>query len=168
MKTLNLTLKNAKNLSPTILIDDKPVKLKKNAFKAYTTQYQTEKNEVSIVIQKYQELSGKLWFLMSILFFIISVFGIFDIRMGKRSTVINSKFNVKLENDITNFNATINDIDGYKGVIYNCNGVVEEVVNTCFEDEVVKKRKKVLLATKILLWIALIAVVVCLVVTKNV
>lgn len=166
MKILNLTLKNAKNLSPTILVDDKPLKFKKNSFGTYCAQYQTEKDEVSVVIQKYQELSGRFWFLMSILFFIISVFGIFDIKMGKRSIVINSKFNVKLENDITNFNATINDACGDKGVIYNCNGVVEEVVNTCYEDEVVKKRKKILLATKILLWLALVAVVVCFVVKK--
>ena len=166
MKTLNLTLKNAKNLSPTILVDDKPLKFKKNSFGTYCAQYQTEKDEVSVVIQKYQELSGKFWFLMSILFFIISVFGIFDIKMSKRSIVINSKFNVKLENDITNFNATINDACGDKGVIYNCNGVVEEVVNTCYEDEVVKKRKKILLATKILLWLALVVVVVCFVVKK--
>lgn len=158
MKTLNITLKGTSKLSPNVLVDGKFVKLKKNQFGNYIGSIQTEKSEVDLVIQKYHELSGKLWFLMSILFFVISLFGLFDIRYGKNNYVIDSKFHIKLNEDVTNFAATIN-LNNAKGAIqFETNAEIKEELNVCFEDEVVKKRKKILLATKIVLWLMLIGV----------
>ena len=158
MKTLNITLKGTSKLSPNILVDGKFVKLKKNQFGNYVGSIETEKSEVDLTIQKYHELSGKLWFLMSMIFFILSVFGLFDKRYGKNNCVIDSKFHIKLNQDVTNFFATINLSANNKAINFESNAEVGEELNICFEDKVVKKRKKILLATKIVLWLMLIGV----------
>lgn len=158
MKTLNITLKGASKLSPNVLVDGEFVKLKKNQFGNYIASIETEKSEVDLVIQKYHELSGNLWFLMSVLFFVISLFGLFDIRYGKNNCVIDSKFHIKLNEDVTHFVATMDLNKVGSAITFESNAEINEELNVCFEDEVVKKRKKILLATKIILWLLLIGV----------
>lgn len=169
MKTLQISLKGTQKFVPTVLVDGKVVKLKKNQFGNFTGTYQTEKDEVSVVIQKYQELSGKFWFLMSMLFFVISIFGIFDKPMGKKNTVIDAKFDVKLTQDITYFDATLNlpQQNSRAMDVEIGGGEFKEVCNLCYEDNVVKKRKKILIFTKLAIWVVLI-VAVALIVAKNV
>ncbi|MGN1207874.1 MAG: hypothetical protein ACI4TI_00195 [Christensenellales bacterium] len=156
MKTLNLTVCGAKKISPTILVDNKPVKLKKNKFGNFCALVQTEKDKVNIKVQKINELSSRLWFLMGIFFFIVSIFGIFDVKQSKKDVTFDSEFEVNLNKEVTNFELLINSqvVDG-KAVEYDCESEVVEIKNLCFENKVVTKRKKILLATKIILWIAL-------------
>lgn len=155
MKTLNLTLKGIGKLSPTVMVDNKSLNFKKNVFGNYTTTFQTDKNEVELAIINYLEISGKFWFLMGLFFFLISLFGIFDMRVSKNCLVIKSRFKIYLDSNVTNFEAQINDKNGEKGISYNCNDKVEEIENICYEDLVAKKRRKILFVTKILLWIVL-------------
>lgn len=169
MKTLNITLKGIKKDVPTVLVDNKPLKLKKNQFGNYCGTYQTENDEASVVVQKYQELSGKLWFLMSILFFVISVFGIFDKPMGKKNTVIDAKYNVKLKENITDFEAFLNFLptDDKALDVKAEGGEIEEICNLCYEDKVVKKRKKILLITKLLLWVVLVVCAILIIIKRS-
>lgn len=168
MNTINLTLKGMqKNFYPTVLVDDKPVKLVKNQFGGLNAKITTEKSSVNIKIQKYNELAGKLWFLMDIMFFIISLFGIFDVRKPKKCIVLDSEFNVNLTSDVTNLEFFVSPLNlDNKNVEIKGEAEINEVKNLCYEDKILKKRKKILFFTKLGLWVCLSVLIIFLVIKR--
>ena len=79
MNNINIKIAGANDkFRPNVFIDGKEVKYTKNNNGALELNYATEKDSIEISICKYLEISGKLWFLMSLFFFVISLFGIFD------------------------------------------------------------------------------------------
>ena len=157
MNKLNLKLINVVNLSPTILVDNKKVKPKKNQFGSYAITHETEKDEVEIKIFKYLEINGKLWFLMGMIFFIISIFGILDYRLDRKCIIIDCCLKIKL-NENTNaelkFNSFVSSGEAYT---IKTDAQVEQISNRYFVDTQAKKRVKILIITKLLCWVALIA-----------
>lgn len=157
MKNLTIKISGAGKQNNLIFIDDKEVKLKKNSFGSYDHTVQTEKDTVNIKIKSLLEINSKMWFLTNIFFFIISVFGIFDIRLPKKCLAVSFEENVKLhgeQNEITIALLTQNADKPCATVKSECE--VEEVKNICVQDAVALKRRKTLKTTKILLWVALI------------
>ena len=160
MKVLNLTFRNINKLNPSILIDEKPVKLKKNENGFYVGKIETEKDEVCLKVQKYHELYGKFWFLMGMLFFVISLFGILDLRLTKNYVIFESLFKIKLNESETNFAGILNSTSqNGKAMEFACDGEVKEEYNKCYVDDIIKKRRKILRISKILTWIALIGLI---------
>ena len=119
---------------------------------------------VEIQIERRHELLSPAWLFWGLLFFIISCFGIFDVPYGKKGA-ISFKVNVVPNGHCSvQFNpAAIKDGKAVNVVNDNC--VVEELENS-LGDAVVKKRRKILSVIKLLLWLALIAVVIVTVITK--
>lgn len=62
MKQFNLKLTNVGNASPSILIDGKPIKVKKNAFGNIEYSCQTEKDSVNVVIKDIWNLEVDIGF----------------------------------------------------------------------------------------------------------
>ena len=167
MNTLNLKILGAGKINPTINIDGKSVKFKKNEFGSYSTNFTTEKEQVEIVIYKYLEINGKLWFLMSILFFIISLFGLLDTRYDRKCVVVDCKFLVNLQ-EKTEMTIKVNSLTNEgKAVECTCNTEFQEISNQYYVDKRAKKRLKILLAVKIILWLALMGTVIALVATRS-
>lgn len=163
MRNLNIKITGVSSkFHPYMMIDGKKVKYKKNQFGFYEINYQTEKENVEMHIYKYLELQGKFWFLYALLSFIISVFGIFEPLYDKKCVVINCKFALKL-NEQNEMKIQFNNmIKEGKAVDIESNFEVEELNNSYFVDEKAKKRWKILLAFKILVWIVLVIVTVVL------
>lgn len=166
MKELSLKLTGAANIKPIINIDGNNVKFKKNKFDSFETKFSTDKDRVEISIYKFLEINGKLWFLMSMIFFIISLFGILDVRYERSCIVLDCKFviNLKEKSDIV---ITFNSLkDKGKAVEIKTDCDFEEISNNYYVDLKAKKRLKILLAVKILLWIALLATIIGILISK--
>lgn len=161
MNNLNIKIMGVSSkFHPHVMIDDKLVKYKKNKFGSYEINYQTEKDNVQLKIFKYLELQSKFWYLWALLTFIISVFGVFEPRYDKKCIVIDCTYNIKLKQDnkmIIKFK-TVADEGKATDIEGDCE--VEEIENKFYVDSVSKKRWKILLACKIVLWVIAIVLII--------
>lgn len=152
MKELKLKLINIQKLNPTILIDGKAKKIKKNEFGSYEINHQTEHDKVEIVIRRYLELSGALWLFWSMLYFIVSLCGIFDSKLDFKCIVIDCKFIVSLKSDSTSVNLTLNEATE-QGKAINIESItpIEILTNNYYVDKKIKKRTKIIFILRIVL-----------------
>jgi len=153
MNTLNLKLVNTANINPTIFVDGKKVKFKKNNFGSIVAETQTDKNEVELSIYKFLELSSPLWWLWAIIYYIVGLFGIFDVFYPKNCYSIDCKVKVKLNSTNCKLDISFGSISGEKAIEYSpSNCEVEELKNEFYLDKTAKNRRKILLVTKIISW----------------
>lgn len=166
MSRLILNMRGLSSVHPTVYVDGVVLKFKKNEFGSLQATYETDKQEVELVICKYLELSGRLWFLMSMLCFFISLFGIFDSRYDSKCIIIDCKYKMKLnpQNKVTiKFTGAF---EGNKAVDIEADCGYEELANKYYVDKKIKRRYKILIGTKILCWISLIAITICVLIVK--
>lgn len=158
MNKLNMKINGVNTKGLDIKIDDKKVNLTKNKFGNKAVVYETENPTVNIKIKKYLEINSKAWFLWQMLFFFLSVFGIFDLRLDKRCVILDCEFEVKLE-EITTLNLSMNYVKSLeKALKVDCNADVNEIKNVAYVDEQAKKRIKILKIAKICTFFILIIV----------
>lgn len=157
MRQFNLKLTNVEKTAPTILIDGKPVRAKKNEFGNLTYSYQTEKDSVRLGIKRYLELGSPHWLWMGILFLIISVFGIFDSRYSKATQTLSFEVDIPLSDDVTNFEGKLSSKNEGVAVEYKCSSEVVEIQNQIQDNPQIKKRRKILLALRIVMIIVFVA-----------
>ena len=154
MKELNLKLTGSNAVS-SVFIDGKSVRLKRNKFNSLETNYTTDKDCVEVVILRQLELKSRIWFLMAMIFFVISIFGILDPPYDRKFIAINCKFKINLK-ETNKVVVAFNNSSNAKAVDIKSDCEVEVIENSYYIDEQVKKRYKILIGAKILLWIALI------------
>lgn len=167
MNTLNLKLVNASKLKPTILIDGKAVKAKQNKYGSYQIEYKTQSAKVNVKVFRFLELSGKLWLLMSLLFFIVSVFGLFDVPYSKNYIVLDCEFEIDLTQN-TNVVFTFNNsTDKEKAIEIESEIKVTEIKNSFYEDKKVKTRNKIVNIARFVLFV-IIAICIGLLISKKI
>ena len=169
INNVNLKLTNTSGLKPNVYVDGKVLKYKKDNFGNLTTNYSTQKDVVTIEIKKIYDINGPLWFLTSLFFFFISIFGIFDLKPNKRCISIVSIIKVKVNESCSlkiKFKSRTQLETAFELESENCE-VLEESGNNYYIDEVAKKRYKIMRIVKISLWIALIAILALLII-KNI
>lgn len=168
MKELNLQIaKSSVISSPSVSVDgiDVPVKRGKNGQRD-ACRFLTEQDCVEIVVEKHYELEGKWWFLMSMLFFFISVLGIFDARLGKRFCKINYRARVYLK-DNANLQMSFKMFkEGERAIELKGDAEIEELENSYYADNNLRKRRRVLIWCKVLVWLAILAGLLIWVITK--
>lgn len=159
MKDVYVNFGNNSSLNTLVLIDDKKVEPTKNEFGNSIYHVQTEKESVNIKIYSYSELSSKLWYLMNILFFFISVFGIFDSRPNKSGLSLKAEYNVKLKESNNNISLKYNFPlqAGKEAISFKEDLEAEKIENTYYIDEVEVKRFK---RTKTIRWLTFLGVIV--------
>ena len=128
----------------------------------YTSTFETEREELHIKMDTFHPLLAKKWWIKEILFFLISIFGIFDTRKFKENRAYEYEAIIPLhdgENVIT-FNIDIYNPSSFKLVT---DGEVEEKKNQMVDISAkLKKRKVGLVFSKIGVFVlvaALIAVI---------
>lgn len=163
MKTLNLVITSGLNAHLCALVDGTPVKLAKNKMGSYEGVYTTEKDTVELCVYKYLELKSKLWLLMSLVFFVVSLFGILSPRYDRHCVTIEYKASIKLK-DNTDVTLSSNKfVDNGKAFELTSNAEVNETTNLIYTDKVAKKRLRILRAIEAVLWVALIALIIALI-----
>ena len=167
MNNVNLKVTGGIGLNPNVIIDNNPVKLKKNKYGSLDGNYQTDNSEIELKVCRYLELSGKLWLLMSMVFFIISIFGIFNPPYDRKCIQIDYLCKIKLKetNDIK-IKINIQNA-GDKAIEVESNCEIEEITNAFQIDKVAKKRLVIVRIIEVALWVALVGVVIFLLAKKN-
>lgn len=158
MNELNLQVSKSSVLtSPSIYIDGNVAEIKKGKNgQRNTCHYATDKDFVEIVVAKHYELEGKGWFLTSMLFFFISVLGIFDTRIGKRFYSVNYRARVYLKGT-SNLQMRFNVFrEGQRAIELQGDAEIQELENEYYTNKELKKRRKVLIWCKVLVWLALL------------
>lgn len=152
MGNVIITLKGKMRPYTDILVNDKVLKFKKvkKQRKTYSAVYETEDNNVELLVKSYSFLHTGLWFIGEMFFFIISVFGIFDMIKSRHTYNTNCKIKVNVDGE-TNINLKLLNPRNNEAVIkYETDANIEEIENNYTFDAVAKKRKKILKIFKIL------------------
>lgn len=149
----------------SINADGERLKLKKNKFGSYECTRPVESDSVKIEVYKYSDTGGFWWFLTQILFFIISVFGIFDVHGRKKFICINFGTVIDLstvpEGGAVNVTLKCNQPrDGMQAIEVESSAKATVSPNVCFVDKKAKKLNKILIVTKLLTFFAVVAAVI--------
>lgn len=144
-----------------VLVNGQREDFKKNGRGSYELQVPSDVN-TEIQIKRKHELLSPLWLVWGLFFFVISCFGIFDVRYSK-TPALTCKVNILPGSGGTVYFAPRTIKDG-KGVLIDSGDcVVDELENTS-DYAIIKKRLKALRIIKALLWVALIVAIVLIVV----
>lgn len=161
MRELEIKLTGRQFTGETVVsIDDKPVKFKKNEFGNLVCKYQTENDKINVKVYRLLDVGGFVWFITQLFFFVISIFGIFDIHHRERCFVVDfeSEFDLKEENKITL--RLYPPHQSEKAIDIETELTFKEISNEYFLDATAKKTLIGLTITKIILALAIIATVV--------
>ena len=158
MKNLNLKIQGGYELRPIVEIDGKVVAYKRNKHKNIEINHQTENSSVKLTLRNVLEIKGPYWWLVQMAFFILSCFGIFNPRLEKFCYNIHFCATLELsegENDVLlKFNYLK---DGARAIEFVSDNKIVEDENKYVVDSEAKKRKKILLASRLVAWAILAA-----------
>jgi len=155
MNNVNLKIAGYSSSQPAILVDDKTIKMKKNEFGGYECSFQTEKETIDIKIFKFLEINGPCWFLLYMFYFLIGIFGIFDVKLEKKCLIIDYHSTITLKENSTIQIKFLTYPDNKVSCETDCE--IQQLNNRCEIDNNAKKKLKILKITKIILWLALIS-----------
>lgn len=167
MNKIDVKIVGEKSLNPSCIIDGNHIDLKKNNYGVLEGSYQTEKDEIQLTVCRYLELNDKWWLLMSIIFFVISIFGIFNPPYDKKCIQIEYMASVKLKDNseiklkINNYKLTD------KAIECESNCEISENINKLAVDKKAKKRLSILKLTQIVAWIGIIVIAILLISKAN-
>lgn len=155
MNTLNLTVSKPFKGS-RVYVDGRQIALKRNKDGTYGGVYTTDNSEAEVTVTKLSEIGGRLWFLWAMIFFVISVFGIFNAHYDRRCRTVNYSAVVKLKED-SHLRLEFNQFsDGQRAVNFGCDCPIGVKDNVYGVDTQAKKRFKIISLVEALVWIALI------------
>ena len=155
MNKLNLKLMNPQENQIFCTINDEIIKFKKDKSGHAVYEHQTEDQSVEIRVFKYLEVNSPLYFLWQILFFFVSIFGVFNKPLDKHCIVVEYKAKINLKEE-TNVKIKLNFLPQKKiGAVVESDTEIFEETNRVFVDKEAKKRKKKLLITQAFLWVML-------------
>ncbi len=125
-------------------INGKGVKVSSISNGVRTYEIESPYKTAHIVIYKNHYYSLKWWAFTSILYFIISLFGIFDIRQDKKCTVIDCRYDIDLNEDTVANMKVFTFTDGGKVVEIESNTKCTEIANIQYFDKRGQKRRKIM------------------------
>lgn len=167
MRELAIKLTGQQNLGEIVVsVDGEAVQFKKNKYGNLVGRYQTEKDKVNIKVYRMLDVGGVLWFITQIFFFLISIFGLLDIRRRERCFVVDFETEVDLSEEnklILQFNPPK---EKGKAIVVKTALTNQEVSNEYVLDTKAKKTLKGLMFTKIFLALAIVVTAIVLLVVK--
>lgn len=150
--------------NPTIKIDGKEIKFKKQKNGEYAATYETENDSVELTVNKVHEASGALWFLWAFFFFVIGFFGIFDPRYDYRCRAIDYRLKLDLKEETNLKLHFIKFAEGGRAIDCVRDCPAEEITNNYYTDMQAKKKLKIFKIIKPFVWLAIIALAVFLII----
>lgn len=159
MNKITFRLTDKSTIDNEILINGKSVEFKKNKFGNYEYEATTLNDSVNIKIYSLNELKHKMWFLMSMIFFVISGFGLFDWNFKKKYRVLEYEADISIKE--TNFVdiKIAKYVSGTKAVTLTTICENNEKVNIFQDDPILKKRSRILLWTRLAIWIVALVII---------
>ncbi|MBQ7351667.1 MAG: hypothetical protein IJW59_02220 [Clostridia bacterium] len=160
MKSINFKLNKKLRPYTEIYLDGKLVKPQKKSKKEYIISHSTEKDVCQLEIVSFSRFNSKLWFLMEIFYFLISIFGIFDQRFEKFCYTTHCKVNFKLREENNVLLRVVQPRNNCEAVKVETDIEYQAVENICLIDQKAKKKQKFLKFAKIAVVVIIVAVLV--------
>ena len=162
MKRVDIYL-NSKEIAENLYVNGKPVLAEYNKqFLKYMYSFETDLTDVEISIRNGHYLFNKLYLLMEIVFFLITIFGIFDTRKTKRNDLYFFQANFTLDaekNNIELFHLNnINLVDGGPFIEVKTNLSFIQNSNIDSVNNEVIRRKKIVKRTKIIIFFSVVLI----------
>ena len=166
MSVLTIKLRSLKKYAVQVVVDGHPVKGKSDKTGNMIYTYHTDEDKAEVKIFNVNELASPLWWLWSIFYFFISVFGIFDPGYGNNFFDIRCNFLVDTTRD-ANLQVKIGVSDnGTRHNVWQCDTFANPIDNEFSKNELLQKRIKSNKILKVFLWIVTIAIAVTITVVK--
>ena len=166
MSVLNIKVRSLKKYAVQVLVDGRPVKGKADKTGNIVYTYHTDNAETKVEIFNVNELASPLWWLWSIFYFFISVFGIFDPGYGNNYFDVRCNFLVDTTRD-ADLQVKIGVSDnGTRHNVWQCDTSATPIDNEFSKNELLQKRIKSNKILKVFLWILTIAIVVAITAIK--
>lgn len=150
MTNVNLEFYGLEEMEGCITVNDKFIDLKRNKEGGHSCTVQCERNECNIIIYKGHKYIGKNWIWWNLLYFFLSVFGIFDTKQNKQCLVYDARFNIICNSDTKIIIRKQNFVDGGKVVNVETDCRMIETANVQFYDVKGQKRHSRMKLIKIL------------------
>lgn len=136
-------------------IDGEKIKFKKDKYGHYIYELETPAQTCELKVYKYLEINSSFYWFWQILFFFISIMGIFDKPVDKHCIALEYIATITLTPDsLVTLRVNLNPDKNY-AVMSEANTQIAETTNRIYFDKKAKKRVRLLRFVKILLWIAL-------------
>lgn len=156
--TVDLKFKTVTGANPVITLDGKKVRFKKNSFGNFEAKVNVS-DGARLRLTCWDTILSPLWLLWEMLYFVISFFGIFDLRKDKLKRSF--EFEAVLHPTEADSKATVTVIrsngEGSPAAELECNFEAEILKNEYSGYEIIRKRRVIALVIKIAAWVALIA-----------
>ena len=155
MSKVNLSVVDNKAYDNVIVVNGDRFKYKKDKNRKLKGIVECD-NECVIEIYNWNEINSKLWLIVELFFFIISVFGIFDIKRDKKGKSIDFKAKFKTK-DINNISLGFNVFkEGTPAIKIDADCDIEVIENKFYIDKKVIKRYKILKLCKLFTFLLVI------------
>ena len=158
-KTLHIKIASGPRFRCRLTADGVPVRLACNRYGNREGTVHTDRNQVRIRIETVDMLSGPLWLLSEFFFFLISVFGIFDVRhpYDRSGRAVRCSFLVDLDRPEARLQCVaLPFTEGGAACSVSSDVRVAEEENRAFTDRAQRRRATAVRVMKILLWAILI------------
>lgn len=166
MREAEIKLFGRYNLSETaVYIDGTPVSFKRCDNGDAVCNYRTDSDRINVKIYRQLDVGGTLWFVVQLLFFVISIFGIFDIHFKERCLVIDHETEIDLkDNSKIAFKLNIPK-ENERAVEIQADTEYREISNKYYTDDKAKKTLKYLKWAKLILAAAIIVTAIAVLLT---
>mgnify|MGYP007002267342 CR=1 FL=1 len=152
-----LNLYNNRRYEADVYVDGVKVQNKEKRFSApMRYEHSTDNNVVNVVFKKTFEINSKLYILKFLFYYILSVFGIFDVR-EKNFRTMEVEFFVDLQKAQTVSVRLAPYAEGGAAVLFDPETVSMQK-NVFYEDQTAKARQKTLKKIKILFTVAVFVI----------
>ena len=146
MNEVKIIVRNERYLS-SVLVDGNFVTFKRDKKElGYSCIYKTEAESINIILKTSNVLLAKNWILFEILFFIFTIFGIFDVR-NKYNDLVDFHCVVNLNKEGENLiilASPIMDSNNNSAFVINTKLEYEEITNTkIISDEIINRKNKI-------------------------
>lgn len=166
MNKLNITFSGYNDVMKRMTINGKCQKVSKEKNGTCYCTFETEENTAEIVMYKSHYYTSKNWFWWSLLYYFVSIFGLFDVRHDKRCLVVDCRFKINLTENTNLILKPVSFENNGKFLEIQTDASVEETVNKQYFDKEgqrrLKKMKKIKIGLTITILIALIVLIVLL------
>lgn len=163
MNKLDLTIQNAGENDSFVKIDGETMPLQKKKGETYTLIYDTNKQSVHLTVFTFMEYREKLWWLTSMIFFLISVFGIFDTHRNRKCRAVALEADLYLYPGVNQGQLKLLPWkDGREAVRIETTCPTYVTENRCYVDLVARKRRTIMRFIKGALFVGAVLVLVTL------
>ena len=137
---LHIKLTGPYDKNARLCVDGRPVKLKKNSFGSREATVTAEGERASVTLTSCPEVGGLLWFVVNLLLFAVSLFGLFDVGRSKSTQVTDLSLALSLTGENTLSIAYARSAETGDGFVPTYDGAMAVERNLSYVDEGAKKR----------------------------